>query len=248
MRNLKRTFAAFLLAAPLMLAAQTSGEIKGKVLDLSGAALPGASVHVKYGDQIIGSATDLKGDYILKPLNSGSYNVHVSYMGYRDKMIAGVQVNPDQITVMDAIVLSMDVAMIDSVVEVVAWKTKLIDPEATSKISITPTMLKKNVAIKNPVQIVANMVPGVTKSRDGGLHFRGSRTSAISYYVDGVKQSDNFSPVPGTAIGNITVYTGGLPAKYGDVTGGVVVIETKSYFDLYNAWVAEEEMRRLKDL
>ena len=27
--------------------------------------------------------------------------------------------------------------------------------------------------------------------------------------------------------------TGGLPARYGDVTGGVVAIETKSYFDLY---------------
>jgi len=26
-----------------------------------------------------------------------------------------------------------------------------------------------------------------------------------------------------------------VPAKYGDVTGGVIVIETKNYFDLYNA-------------
>ena len=29
------------------------------------------------------------------------------------------------------------------------------------------------------------------------------------------------------------VYPGGLPAKYGDVTGGVVAIDTKSYFDLW---------------
>ena len=32
---------------------------------------------------------------------------------------------------------------------------------------------------------------------------------------------------------SITIYTGGLPARYGDVTGGVVAIETKSYYDLY---------------
>ena len=39
--------------------------------------------------------------------------------------------------------------------------------------------------------------------------------------------------VPPDAINSMTVYTGGLPARYGDVTGGVVAIETKSYFDLY---------------
>jgi len=33
-------------------------------------------------------------------------------------------------------------------------------------------------------------------------------------------------------------YTGGIPAKYGDTTGGVVILETLSYFDLYNAWLA----------
>jgi hypothetical protein len=29
------------------------------------------------------------------------------------------------------------------------------------------------------------------------------------------------------------VYAGGIPAKYGDAMGGVIVLETKSYFDLY---------------
>lgn len=31
---------------------------------------------------------------------------------------------------------------------------------------------------------------------------------------------------------NIKVYTGGIPARYGDVTGGVVAVETKGYFDV----------------
>jgi hypothetical protein len=35
------------------------------------------------------------------------------------------------------------------------------------------------------------------------------------------------------------VYTGGLPAKYGDILGGAVILETKSYFDLYRQWQAE---------
>jgi len=40
-------------------------------------------------------------------------------------------------------------------------------------------------------------------------------------------------------IGNMTVYTGGVPAKYGDFTGGVVVIESKSYSD----YVIEKRIR-----
>jgi hypothetical protein len=30
----------------------------------------------------------------------------------------------------------------------------------------------------------------------------------------------------------MVIYTGGIPAKYGDTMGGVVVLETKGYFDL----------------
>jgi outer membrane receptor protein involved in Fe transport len=28
------------------------------------------------------------------------------------------------------------------------------------------------------------------------------------------------------------VYSGAIPAKYGDTNGGVIVVETRSYFDL----------------
>ena len=46
-------------------------------------------------------------------------------------------------------------------------------------------------------------------------------------------RGSTLSGVPNEAINSFSVYTGGVPAKYGDVTGGIVAIETKSYFDLY---------------
>jgi outer membrane receptor protein involved in Fe transport len=55
----------------------------------------------------------------------------------------------------------------------------------------------------------------------------------MAYYVDGVKVTGTNPGVSPDAISRVSVYTGGLPACYGDVTGGVVAIETKSYFDLY---------------
>jgi outer membrane receptor protein involved in Fe transport len=90
--------------------------------------------------------------------------------------------------------------------------------------------------IKN---LVTSMSPDVKVSEDGELMFRGARKGDMVYMMDGMK-SNEVSTVPSCAIGRVMVYTGGLPAKYGDTLGGVVVMETKGYFDLYRQWEATE--------
>jgi len=72
------------------------------------------------------------------------------------------------------------------------------------------------------------------------ISIRGSRPGDVLYVVDGIKQRD-LHAIPGSAIGSMAVYTGGIPAKYGDTTGGVVIMNTKSYFDLYYEWKATQE-------
>ena len=85
---------------------------------------------------------------------------------------------------------------------------------------------------------------GITAAPNGdGLYFRGSRTENMASYIDGVKVSGAVPRVPPSAISSISVYTGGLPARYGDVTGGVVVIETKTYAEMYEAARAAELRR-----
>lgn len=79
----------------------------------------------------------------------------------------------------------------------------------------------------------------VRMTEDGELVFRGARKGDMLYLMDGVKTSQ-IGSVPSASIARMKVYSGGLPAKYGDTLGGVVVMESKSYFDLYNAWKAEE--------
>lgn len=247
MKYLNHLLILVALTLSQILSAQNTGEIQGKVFDLSsGEPLIGTSVFVRIGGSLIGTASDIDGRFTIKPLNSGIYNVEFSYMGYKEQKYTNVQVNPDKITILDPMKLAPDMAMFDSIPVIYGWKQKLIDPEDPGKMSITATHLKNNPNLRSPLKMISTLIPGVTESRDGeGLHFRGSRTNAIAYFIDGVKQGDNFSPIPSSAIGSMTVYTGGLPAKYGDVTGGVIVIETKSFFDLYNAQVAQDEMEQL---
>jgi outer membrane receptor protein involved in Fe transport len=110
----------------------------------------------------------------------------------------------------------------------------LIDPEEPSKLTIIAAQFEDNPQRKNPVALIASTSPDIYKSHNSDeLYFRGSRSDAMAYYVDGVKITDGLSGVPPDGIASITIFTGGLPARYGDVTGGVVAIETKSYFDLY---------------
>lgn len=87
--------------------------------------------------------------------------------------------------------------------------------------------------------IVTAMSSEIRQTEDGDLVIRGARKGDMIYMMDGIK-SNEISNVPSCAIGRITVYTGGLPAKYGDTLGGAVVMETKSYFDLYREWEAEQ--------
>jgi len=74
--------------------------------------------------------------------------------------------------------------------------------------------------------ITGGAAAGVTGT-DGAIQVRGSRADATAYYIDGVKVRGNAS-VPHSSIQQLTIYTGGIPANYGDVTGGVISIETKS--------------------
>jgi hypothetical protein len=49
-----------------------------------------------------------------------------------------------------------------------------------------------------------------------------------------MKIRDNSLTIPSSGISSLSVYTGGMPAKYGDTTGGVIVIQTKNYLqELY---------------
>ena len=69
---------------------------------------------------------------------------------------------------------------------------------------------------------------------------RGSRPGSSSVYVDGMKVSDETTSLPSMSIGSVEIYTGGIPAKYGDVTGGVVMMTMKGYFDILNERRASE--------
>jgi outer membrane cobalamin receptor len=156
-------------------------------------------------------------------------------MGMNPVVMSEVVVNKDKITWIKDVSLSANVELNVLIIEELRYKDseRLIKVEDPTAMTMTSKEIEKSPLLREPVDLIATM-PGVTK-KGGQLYFRGARSDAILYFIDGVKNRGSGLGIPSSAIGEITVYTGGIPAKYGDVTGGIVVVETKSYFDLYNA-------------
>jgi hypothetical protein len=88
--------------------------------------------------------------------------------------------------------------------------------------------------------LATSMSSEIKVDDDGQLMFRGARKGDMIYILDGIKSNEVYS-VPSCSINRMMVYTGGLPAKYGDTLGGAIVVETKSYFDLYRAYMSNQE-------
>jgi len=219
--------------------AQNPGEIKGKIVDSkTKEALVGATVSISGGT--VADVADKYGNFTLKPLDPGTYNVNITFMGYDTMKYYGVLVNADKITFLDTAYMATGINVI---IGCHISATRIIDPEAPSKISIPRTEFIKLPDHGDINMVVRDMCSDVQVSDDGGeIYFRGSRNGDAVYYVDGVKLMDNQLHVPGLAIGSLTVYSGGVPAKYGDFTGGVVVVETQSYFSWLNSKRAAESV------
>lgn len=215
-----------------LLAQSTFGEIKGKVFDKeTNEPVPFASVYVMAQGKMVGAQTDINGKFTIKPLPAGTYDLNVSYMGYQKMTYEGYEVKTDQITFADNIFIVPDGGTLKTMV--VKVEKKLIEAETHNKVSIGSKEIAISPVKQNLAQIAVS-TGQVSTSPDGGeIYFRGSRAGDAIYLIDGVKVTGSTPRIPSSGIKSLSVYSGGLPAKYGDTMGGVIVVETKSYFDMY---------------
>lgn len=229
---MKKSVFTILFIAGFLLASfsQNSGEIRGRVFDkVTNQSIPGATVWIKSGNKIYGNNSDKAGWFTIKPLPSGIYDLNITFVGYDTVKIASVSVTPEKITFVPNAYMS---EYVSDLPEVVIPGRLLIDPEQTSRMDIISSELETIPGNTDLTKIIVLMESSILRSDDGELYFRGSRQGDVVYYIDGVKSMDSQMNVPSGSVGSISVYTGGVPAKYGDFTGGCVVIETKSYFTM----------------
>jgi hypothetical protein len=221
--------------------AQSSpGEIRGKIFEKKELPALALWVWVDLNDNSIKTQTDDEGRYTLKPLDPGTYIMHIGLE--KDTINMEVVVNANEITKMRDLDLSSDEFKEHMMgeVEVITYVDPLIRVDQPTMDIIRAKDLAHSPAKRDIKQIMASMSSAIKITDNGDAYVRGSRADALIYFIDGVKLRENFKTPPSSAIASVAVYTGGVPAKYGDCLSGVIVVETKNYFSLYNEWKAKQ--------
>jgi len=214
-----------------------NGEISGKVIDETGEGVPVANVVLVDNKGVTtgrGTTTDFDGNYSIKPLTPGKYNLQVSYVGYGTQIQQGVLVNADKATFIDIKMKPSNKELAE--VEIVSYKVPLIDPGKTSSQNTVTAEEIANMPTKNVTDIAATTAGAFQADQGKGINIKGQRDGGTQYYIDGVKVT-GVPTLPASSIEQLQVITGGIPAKYGDVTGGIVNITSKGPSSQFNGGV-----------
>lgn len=233
--KIKITLLIAVLGFVNLLSAQVSlGTVSGYVYEFadSSKAIPLTKMWVETESGKRFTKADLDGKFKIDALKPGVYNLYAVALGFDSTMVGGVEVTSG-ITTVD-VYCTDDNMMTVVVVDFNAVKIE----KDINRIKVLTEDIEHSLNIRDPKALLAGMTSDIQQQEGSNeVIIRGSRPGDVIYYIDGVKTND-MSSIPGAAVQGLEAYTGGIPAKYGDTTGGVVVLETKSYFDLYYAWKA----------
>lgn len=203
--------------------AYSQSTIEGKIIDVAtGEPVAFATVALyKNGVLKTGTNTDLDGNYFVSGLDPGSYDVEASFLGYTDIKQTGVLLKAGGTTRLN-FEMSEGGVLVDEIV-VIEYRVPLIEVDNTTTGTVITSEKINSLPVKSINAIVA-VAAGVS-TRDGeDISIRGSRTNETVYFIDGVR---TFGTVPQSEIDQLQLITGGIEAKYGDVTGGIISITTK---------------------
>jgi Carboxypeptidase regulatory-like domain/TonB-dependent Receptor Plug Domain len=197
--------------------------LTGKVVDEKGEPVPFATIAVfKNGISKTGGQSDFDGAFRINNIDPGSYDVECSQVGKTTQKQTGVKLTSG---IIDLKFKLVDNGKVLDVVQIVAYKVPLVKVDQTSQ-GGTLTSEQIRALPTRDVNALAAITAGVSSNAKGDeLNFRGSRKEGTNYYIDGIRVRGN--SIPANEIEQLQVITGGIDAKYGDVTGGIISISTK---------------------
>ncbi len=222
-RNLLLTLGFFLATGLVVIAQQ--GAIKGKIFDKdTKEPIPFANIVLENKGSMVGGATsDFDGNYTIKPIPPGTYDLKATFVGYKTSITQGIVIGADKIRMFD-VQLTATAEMLEEV-EITEYVVPLIDKDKTvSGATVTAEEIAKMP--NRSAESVATTVGGVFSEDGERGSVRGARGDQTATYIDGVRVM-GMTNIPQAAIQQVDVILGGVPARYGDATSGVINITTK---------------------
>ncbi len=252
----------FALLVTLPLSAQIGGgSIVGFITDRSSAVVPGAQVSATNLETnvVTSTATNDRGYYEFPLLPAGTYSIEATHGGFRPAKSPGFALSTSTKPRMD---LTLDVGSTNSTVEVTSQAPLLnttipdvgivIDSQKVESLPLDGRNWQQLVGL----QAGGNASPSNTVGSRGGMTFNGSPGYGNQLYLDGVDMSFGEIDSAGTdqaagagtslmgsvslgAVDQVKVDSSSFDAEYGNATGGVVNLTSKSGTNKFHGGVWE---------
>ena len=228
----------------LALGQKLTQTVRGTITDTdSKLPLIGATVAILGSNPLIGTATDVKGNFRLEKIPIGRISLQLSYIGYESKTISNLEVNSGKEIVLDLNMRESVISMNEVVVKANKNKGEAVNEMALlSSRSISLEETKRYTGgMDDPARVVSSFA-GVTSSPDGSsdIIVRGNSPKYMQWRLEGTEiispyhmddQNASFGAL--TALNNSLLatsdfYTGSFSPEYGNVLSSVMDIKLRN--------------------
>lgn len=232
LRKLFFTLGLFLTTSLIL---YSQGTLTGTITDSkTGEPIPFVNVIVEQnGQQKGGSQTDINGNFQIKPLSAGNYDVISSYVGYKKAKKTDVRVSATGYSTGGSLTMEASSTNLD-VVTITVYQVPIVEiGSAETGKKMTSEDIEKMTA--NSVDAIIAQVGGVSDVDGGAGTARGE--SGMITYVNGVAKKGSVN-IPKKAIQEVQVILGGTPARFGESVGGTTNITLKPPANQFMGYVS----------
>jgi hypothetical protein len=221
-----------------------TGSLTGVAVDGSGATLPGVSITLKNlaTNVIITAMTNDAGNYVIQNLVPGAYELTAQNSGFKKFVRTGLQVEVGQTLRIDP---EMQVGDVNESVTI-SSAPPLVQTETGSRGEVIGNRQVTQLPLNGRnVYGLVNLVPGAAPDQAGNIRVNGARARGNEYMVDGVTQvtpvhrGGPVLPPPIDSVEEFKVMTNSYSAEYGNASGAIINVATKSGTNEYRATLWE---------
>ena len=227
-----RALAAFALLLTTTAFAQIAADLRGRILDPSGATIANARVELTESSTSITqtTTTSASGDYFFTQLNPGAYSLTVTATGFQGLNRTGITLSVGQTVSVDLILTigNQQTVTVNANAPLLQAETSNIQTNISG-----PIIVAMPLNTRNFIQL-ATLAPGVALPPGTLLpRINGGRPRTNEYLYDGISA---LQPEPGQvayfpildSIQEFTVQANNVPAEFGRFNGGVVNVAYRS--------------------
>jgi hypothetical protein len=227
----------FLFAAIIMKAQTPVQTIRGNVTDAaSNAPVPYATVTVLHSNPLLGATTDSLGNFEIKKVPVGRYDIKVTFVGYEPALLREIQISSAKETYLSIPVKEASTKLNEITVKPTVDKEMPLNRLAT----VSARMLSVEEASRyaggfdDPARLASSFAGVASNIGNNGIVVRGNAPQSLQWKMEGVEipNPNHFANMSVFGGGGLTAlssqmlansdfFTGAFPADYNNALSGV---------------------------